>query len=81
MDPARGRVSWISPIAKVLLRRQAGDVVQSIDGIEVRTLAGLLTEVDRRSVGDTIELQVMRNGNATKMNVRLEERPATVPAG
>jgi S1-C subfamily serine protease len=60
---------------------QAGDVVQSIDGIEVRTLAGLLAEVDRHSVGDTIELQVMRNGNAAKMNVRLEERPATVPAG
>jgi transcription elongation factor GreB len=27
VDTARGRVSWISPIAKVLLRRQAGDVV------------------------------------------------------
>lgn len=28
VDPARGRVSWISPIAKALLRRQAGDVVR-----------------------------------------------------
>jgi transcription elongation factor GreB len=28
VDPARGRVSWISPIAKVLLRRQAGDLVR-----------------------------------------------------
>jgi transcription elongation factor GreB len=28
VDPVRGRVSWISPIAKVLLRRQAGDIVR-----------------------------------------------------
>ena len=28
VDPARGRVSWISPIAKAFLRRQAGDVVR-----------------------------------------------------
>jgi len=40
VDPARGRVSWISPIAKVLLRRQAGDIVRlatpaGIEKIEV----------------------------------------------
>lgn len=28
VDLARGRVSWISPIAKALLRRQAGEVVR-----------------------------------------------------
>ena len=28
VDPARGRVSWISPIAKALLRKQPGDVVR-----------------------------------------------------
>jgi transcription elongation factor GreB len=28
VDPARGRVSWISPIAKVLLRKHAGDSVR-----------------------------------------------------
>jgi transcription elongation factor GreB len=27
-DPARGRVSWISPIAKALLRARVGDVVK-----------------------------------------------------
>ena len=27
-DAARGRVSWISPIAKALLRRQPGDIVK-----------------------------------------------------
>ncbi len=28
VDPARGHVSWISPIAKALLKRQAGDTVR-----------------------------------------------------
>ena len=28
VDPSRGRVSWISPIAKALLRRQPGDTVR-----------------------------------------------------
>ena len=44
VDPSRGRVSWISPVAKALLRKQAGDVVhlstpggvEELDIIEVR---------------------------------------------
>lgn len=27
-DPARGHVSWISPVAKALLKRRAGDVIK-----------------------------------------------------
>ena len=60
---------------------QAGDVVESIDGVEVRTLAGLLSQVDRRSVGDSVELVVVRPGSRGTVTVRLEERPATIPAG
>jgi S1-C subfamily serine protease len=60
---------------------QAGDVVQSIDGVEVRTLAGLLGEIEGQSVGDSVELVVLRGGAPTEFTVRLEERPATVPAG
>jgi len=60
---------------------QAGDVVEAIDGVEVHTLAGLLQEVGRRSVGDTVELRVLRAGATEDVTVRLEERPATVPAG
>ena len=44
VDLSRGRVSWISPIAKALLRKQAGDVVrlatpggtQELEVIDVR---------------------------------------------
>jgi S1-C subfamily serine protease len=58
-----------------------GDVVESIDGVDVRTLGGLLGEVDRRGVGDSVELSVLRDGSRAEVSVRLEERPATVPAG
>jgi S1-C subfamily serine protease len=60
---------------------QAGDVVRSIDGVAVTTLAGLLEQVDQRSVGDAVTLDVLRSGAPMEINVRLEERPATVPAG
>lgn len=35
-DPARGRVSWVSPIAKALLKKQPGDLVrlQTPGGLE-----------------------------------------------
>ncbi|MGZ5092006.1 MAG: transcription elongation factor GreB [Burkholderiales bacterium] len=40
VEPGRGRVSWISPIAKALLRKQPGDIVQlatpgGVEDIEV----------------------------------------------
>jgi transcription elongation factor GreB len=40
VDPARGRVSWISPIARALLKKQAGDRVRlatpgGVEDIEV----------------------------------------------
>jgi transcription elongation factor GreB len=40
-DPARGRVSWVSPIAKALLRSSEGDRVkmQTPNGIEVLEIA------------------------------------------
>jgi S1-C subfamily serine protease len=57
-----------------------GDVVVAIEGVEVHTPGGLLAEVERRAVGDTIELNVLRDGAPTEVSVRLEERPATVPA-
>jgi S1-C subfamily serine protease len=67
------------PADRAALR--VGDVVESIDGVEVRTFADLLAEVDRRSVGDSVELMVSRAGSRGQITVRLEERPATLPAG
>jgi len=38
VDPANGRVSWISPIARALLKAREGDVVQLKTPIGVETL-------------------------------------------
>ncbi len=45
-DPSIGRVSWISPIAKALLRARAGDSVklQTPNGIEELVVAGVRYE-------------------------------------
>ena len=60
---------------------RTGDVVVAIDGVEVNTLGGLLAEVDRQGVGDAVDLQVLRDRAPLEVTVRLEERPATLPAG
>src|SRR4051812_19056732 len=48
VEPARGRISWISPIARALLKAREGDVVT------VRTPAGIdrleILEVDYREI-------------------------------
>jgi transcription elongation factor GreB len=38
VDPARGRVSWVSPIARALLKAREGDVVQLATPAGVETL-------------------------------------------
>jgi transcription elongation GreA/GreB family factor len=32
-DPSRGRISWVSPIARRLIGREAGDAVELSDGV------------------------------------------------
>jgi S1-C subfamily serine protease len=58
-----------------------GDLVEEIDGDEVSSFAALLAEVDRHDPGDTVELRVLRDGSRGDVTVRLQERPATIPAG
>ena len=53
----------------------------TVDGVEVRTFGGLLAEVERHAVGDSVELEVKRDGAPLEVTVPLEERPATLPAG
>ena len=67
------------PAARAGLR--TGDVVMTIDGVEVRTLGGLLAEVERHAVGDSVEVEAERDGAPLEVTVTLEERPATLPAG
>jgi S1-C subfamily serine protease len=60
---------------------QTGDLIVTIDGVDVRSLGGLLGEIERHSIGDSILLEVVRDGAPFQVTVPVEERPATVPAG
>ena len=53
-----------------------GDVVLSADGKEVRKIDDILIHLQReKAVGDTIVLEVLRDGRVTDMSVTLEGRP------
>jgi putative serine protease PepD len=58
-----------------------GDVVETIDGRPVNTLAGLFGEIDGHTPGQSVELGVLRDGSRGGITVELAERPATVAAG
>jgi S1-C subfamily serine protease len=73
------RVFADGPAARAGLR--TGDVVQAIEGRDVRASADLLADVERRRPGESVQLRVVRDGAAREVDVQLEERPATIPAG
>jgi S1-C subfamily serine protease len=70
------------PAAAAGLRGEEGgsDVIEAIDGQPVPTLRALLDAVDRTQPGDTVELRVLRDGSRSELEVRVAERPATLPA-
>ena len=72
-----------SPAQAAGLRgEEAGsDVIEAVDGKPVRTLDEMLDEVERHEPGDELELHVLRDGSRSTVEVRLAERPATLPAG
>jgi Do/DeqQ family serine protease len=55
-----------------------GDVVTAIDGKPVKGMDDLTMEVVSRSPGSTVTLDVMRNGQPTKVSVTLGSRPGGV---
>jgi transcription elongation factor GreB len=48
VDPARGRVSWISPIARALLKAREGDVVRVVAPAGVEELE--IVQVEYRTI-------------------------------
>ncbi len=53
-----------------------GDVILSVDGIEVRKIDDILIHLQRaKSVGDEMVLEVLRDGRTTDITIVLQERP------
>jgi serine protease Do len=48
---------------------EAGDVILSINGIEVKTAEGLITEIDKYNVGDRVKLRIARQGGEKQEDV------------
>lgn len=58
---------------------QVGDVIEAIDGSEVRTATELQDAIAARGPGEAVRLRLLRNGSRGEIDVRLTERPATLP--
>jgi S1-C subfamily serine protease len=55
---------------------EIGDIIVSIDGQKIANNDDLYRLLDKHQVGDTVQVQVMRNGRRTSVPVRLTESPA-----
>ncbi len=53
-----------------------GDIILSVDGIEVRKIADILIHLQRaKSVGDEMVLNILRDNRTTNVTIVLQERP------
>ncbi len=53
-----------------------GDIILSVDGIEVRQIDDILIHLQRaKSVGDEMVLEILRDGRTTNITITLQERP------
>jgi S1-C subfamily serine protease len=50
----------------------AGDIIVAVDDTPVDSVARLLSRLDDRQVGQTVRLTVLRDGQRTEVNVRLQ---------
>ena len=58
-----------------------GDVIRSVDGTPVRSMADIDDVVARHRPGDGIAIVVDRDGSELTLQVQLSERPVSVPMG
>ena len=53
-----------------------GDIILSVDGIDVRKIDDILIHLQRaKTVGDEMVLEILRDGRTTNITITLQERP------
>ncbi|MFD1956132.1 S1C family serine protease [Paenibacillus thailandensis] len=76
MDKAEGSIvtaiTFNSPAYKADLRQY--DVILGIDGKTFDSTSDLITEIQKHKVGDTITLNILRNGNKTDLKVEIGDK-------
>ncbi|MDR2841917.1 MAG: trypsin-like peptidase domain-containing protein [Spirochaetaceae bacterium] len=55
-----------------------GDIITSVDGIKTDTLADLYSALEDNKGGDTVEVEVLRNGKKIKLNIPLADRDEVI---
>jgi len=77
LDPGKGvlveDVTPESPAEKAGV--QPGDVVLSIDGMELRDIRGLALQLYQYSIGDKVRLEILRKQKRSTVNVSVTEKP------
>jgi S1-C subfamily serine protease len=57
-----------------------GDVIKRIDGRRVTTMDDVISAVNARKVGDSVQLELLRNGQSRTVSVTLGQRPERAPS-
>ena len=53
-----------------------GDIILAVDGIDVRKIDDILIHLQRvKTVGDEMNLEILRDGRTTNITIVLQERP------
>jgi serine protease Do len=75
-DQAGGQQTVIadSPAAKAGL--QPGDVITAVDGKKIDERNGMTVLLNQHSVGDTVTLKILRDGDEQNIDVKLEAAPS-----
>ena len=56
----------------------AGDIIKKINGVNVKTLDGLITVLRQKRAGDTVEIEILRNSHTITLVFELDLRPSDV---
>ena len=56
----------------------AGDIIKKINGVNVKTLDGLITVLRQKRAGDTVEIEILRNSQTIMLVFELDLRPSDV---
>jgi len=54
---------------------ELGDIIIAIDGEKISNNDDLYRTLDKHQVGDTVNIEVMRNGRSMRVPVRLSDVP------
>ena len=53
-----------------------GDIILAVDGMDVRKIDDILIHLQRvKTVGDDMDLEILRDGRTTNVTIVLQERP------